>query len=336
MATENLVAAVADGDLDELTRLVDRLCSARDWETLAALRERCRRAHEQSGRQLWPAASHAEYRLALEAPGPWAAAVLVEGSGRFAPGPLPEVAASTHEWNELAPDLSPGAPAVLAAHERVLRGEDLTGAALPGPPVLDLPLQLQPWEPGYCLAEYRAHDADFPGPRPARLESVRLPAAGERLHVPAGTDALLEVVRAWVAGSAGRVDAVVVEGTVLHAIAATGASAARVGALDAGDALAWLAWAGATGGAYGRRPGAAAGRFAAWWVVAAVGGDLEDELATRPDAIGDAAARLRWYAWDRGDAATGWVVRLAIEDPATGRAWALDAHDPGGDKRAET
>ena len=171
MTPETLAAAVEAGDLDELVRLVDRLCAARDWDGLAELRDRCHRAHELSGRQLWPAAAHAEYRLALEAPGPWAATVLVDGAGRFAPGPLPEVAASTHEWGELEPHLAlpPGPPAVLTAHERVLRGEDLTAAAVPGPPVLDLPLRLQAWEPSYPLAAYRAHEADFP--RPTRRPS---------------------------------------------------------------------------------------------------------------------------------------------------------------------
>ena len=87
------------GDLDELTRHIDRLCSAGDWDGLVDLRDRCRRALER-GKQLWPAASHAEYRLALEAPGQWAGAVLVPGAGAFALGPLPEVAASTHTWAE--------------------------------------------------------------------------------------------------------------------------------------------------------------------------------------------------------------------------------------------
>ena len=57
------------GDLDELVRQVDRLGDAEDWDGLVDLRDRCRRALER-GRQLWPAASLAEYRLALDAPGP--------------------------------------------------------------------------------------------------------------------------------------------------------------------------------------------------------------------------------------------------------------------------
>ena len=47
---------------------IDRLCDARDWALLVELRDRCRKAVDR-GKQLWPAANHVEYRLALEAPG---------------------------------------------------------------------------------------------------------------------------------------------------------------------------------------------------------------------------------------------------------------------------
>jgi len=117
---DRIAEAVERGDLDELTRLIDALCEAREWDALVELRDRCARAVER-GKQLWPAAHHAEYRLALEAPAPWAGSVLVEGAGRFALGPLSEVAASTHTWAELAPHAPAGPVAALAAHERVVR-----------------------------------------------------------------------------------------------------------------------------------------------------------------------------------------------------------------------
>src|SRR5512137_2091018 len=124
---EAVAEAVGRADLDGLVRLVDGLCREGDWEGVVLLRDRSRAALER-GLQLWPAAEYAEYRLALEAPGPYAGAVVLEGAGRFALGPLWEVAASTHSWEELAPHL-PGGPArALAAHERVVRGEDLTAA----------------------------------------------------------------------------------------------------------------------------------------------------------------------------------------------------------------
>src|SRR5437870_1940030 len=136
---EELSRLIELGDLDELTRHVERLCDAGDWNGLVELRERARAAL-QRGKQLWPAASLAEYRLALEAPGPWAASVLVPGAGRFALGPLPEVAASRHPWSELAPHVPPGPLAAVTAHERVVRGEDLRADDRIDRTVLELPL----------------------------------------------------------------------------------------------------------------------------------------------------------------------------------------------------
>ena len=320
-----LPVAVERGDVDELTRLVDSLCANREWDRLVELRDRCEHAIAR-GRQLWPVAAHVEYRLALEAPGRFAAIVLVEGAGRFAPGPLPEVAASTHEWADLAPHVPPGPPAVLAAHERVVRGEDLTGQTLPGPPVLDLPLHLAGWEPEYYLAHYRHDGVDLPGPPAPALEAVHARApAPSGIRDPAA-DALLDAVRAWTEGSEGRAEAIAVRGDALAAIAGLGRDRVRMAEVSPSEALRTLAWAGASGGAHGRRPGAAAGRFAAWWAGAALTGLLE-EWPVDAATLGDALTRLRWYAWDSGGAATGWGLHLAIEDPTSGRSWAVAAID---------
>jgi Family of unknown function (DUF6183) len=325
VAADPLTIVVERGDLDELVRLVNALCARREWDRLVELRDRCKQAIAR-GRQLWPVAAHAEYRLALEAPGRFAAAVLVESAGRFAPGPLPEVAASTHEWAELAPYVPRGPAAALAAHERVVRGDDLTGEALPGPPVLDLPLRLARWEPEYCLAHYRSDGADFPGPpAPALgpLEALPPPVPGARDDA---TTALVDAVRVWTEGSEGRVEAVAVSGDARVAMAALGRDRVRAAPLDPPDAVRALAWAGASGGAHGRRPGAAAGRFAAWWAAAALTG-LVERWPVDADELGDALTGLRWYAWDSGGPATGWALRLAVEDPRSARAWAVAAVD---------
>lgn len=322
---ESLSTAVERGDVDDLVRLVDGLSASREWDRLVVLRDRCEQAVVR-GRQLWPVAAHAEYRLALEAPGRWAARMLVEGAGRFAPGPLPEVAASTHEWAELAPDAPYGAPAVLAAHERVVRGEDLTGASLPGPPVLDLPPRLAPWEPEYFLAHYRPDGVDLPGPSSPAFEPVAAPPPGRDGVQDAAADALVDAVRAWTEGSEGRAEAVAVQGDALVAIGALGRDRIRIAELASSDALRALAWAGASGGAHGRRPGAAAGRFAAWWAGAAMTGLLE-QWPVDADVLGERLTAMRWYAWDSGGPATGWQLHLAIEDGASGRAWAVAAVD---------
>src|SRR5205085_462531 len=76
----------------------------------------------------------------------------------------------------------------------------------------------------------------------------------------------------------------------------------RMAEVSPSEALRTLAWAGASGGAHARRPGAAAGRFAAWWAGAALTGLLE-EWPVDAATLGDALTRLRWYAWDSGGAA---------------------------------
>lgn len=313
------------GDVDELVRQVDRLCARRDWEGLVRLRDLCRAALER-GRQLWPVASHAEYRLALEAPGPWAGPVVEPGAGHLALGPLPEVVAATHTWAELADHLPAGPTRTLVAHERVVRGEDLRADPRLDRRVLDLPARLEPWEPSYALAEYEAHRARFPPPDLPPREEVRLPAPAARTDDPDTTAALLALTRAWTAQSNGRAEAVAVTGDALGAIAALGPPRARVARLDPPTAMAWMAWAAAGGGAHGRRRGAATGRFDAWWALAALAGLLED-WPPAPEELGEAAAELSWFAWDAWEPDTGWRFNLAVEDPADGLAWAAAATD---------
>jgi hypothetical protein len=320
------------GDLDKLTRQVERLCRLQAWDDLVDLVDRCRKALER-GKQLWPIASHIEYRLALEAPAAWAAATLEGGTGRFALGPLPEVAASSHTWAELAPHLAPSPAAAMLAHERVLRGEDLTtdrrAEALP--PILDLPLVLLPWEPSYALATYHADRLESPAPRCGAPRGPPRPppggaSPGRPADDPDAVRALTDLVGAWTAESNGRAEAVAVHGNAVAAVRAIGAPSARLARVEPAEAMALMAWAGASGGAHGRRRGAAPGRFAAWWALAALGG-LLDDWPVAPQDTEDVLAALRWYVWDAGEPETGWVLRLAVEDYDEGLAWALAAVD---------
>ena len=90
------------------------------------------------------------------------------------------------------------------------------------------------------------------------------------------------------------------------------------------SAVAWMAWAGASGGAYGRRRGTPAGRFTAWWAAAALAGlDWPPE----PSRLGEALAGLRWVLWEPSAEAAGWRLHLAVEDRAEGIAWAVAATD---------
>jgi hypothetical protein len=313
------------GDLDGLVRMIDDRCSSRDWAGLLRVRDRSRHAVA-TGRQLWPAATLAEYRLALLATPEYVAAVLDESdglSGRFTIGPLTEVAAQHHTWDELRSVLDLGPRASFVAHERVLRGERIEAPDLPA--VLDLPLELQSWEPEYPLATYTDAGAEFPMPALPDDWSETTPTRGEMLDDEVDL-AVRQLVEPWLTGSNGHADVVCVDGGVAEALGALGLRRARVVELDPATAIAWLAWAGASGGAHGRRRGAASGRFGAWWTLAALG-DLIDDWPIPPDELGALASELRWYRWDAYEPALGWNLQIAVEDPDEDVAWAILARD---------
>lgn len=324
---QQLVDAADDA---ALLRAVDGLVASRQWDALADLARRCRDAVE-LGKQLWGVATHIDYRLALEGPPEHAGSVLRPGAGRFALGPLTEVAAGAHDWASLAPHLADPASVTSVAQERVIRGEDLRGRV--GPEATELPLVLAAWEPWYALPQYRDRSAVFAAPPlPAPTTSIRsLPnAAREPVDDPGA--ALADAVSAWSAESDGTVDVACVRGDALGAIGALTSEAAVV-EVQPPEALALLQWAAASGGARGRRRGGAAGRFTTWWAAAALAGlpwpDADEgELAAFADHLGDAAAELTWLRWRPAEPESGWVLRLAVADPLDGLAWAIDAHDP--------
>ena len=320
----DIVTAIDAGDLDGLVHLVDGLCSHRDWPTVVEVRDRCRHTLEERGLQLWPAAEYAEYRLALEAPGRFAGPVVVDDAGRFALGPLWEVAASTHQWDELREWIPPGPARSLTANERVLRGEDLDGDDTVDRDLLEIPLVLASRESRYLPATYHPDRAEFPRPDPPVLAVIDLPEPGMVAIDPPAVEALIEVAARWRDQSNGTVAATVVDGSALAAIAALGHREVLAAEVDGADALALLAWAAASGGAYGRRPGGAMGRFAAWWSVAAIAGL---EWPPTAEQLDEAVAALRWWWWEPQGPHRGWSACLAVEDPERDRAWVLQAGD---------
>jgi hypothetical protein len=317
MVGRRAIEAIEASDTDELLRVIDGLCVAGDWDGLVELRARCREALER-GRQLWGIDEHARYRLALEAPGRWAGEAVSEGPSRFTLGPLAEVAASTKTWDELGPHLDEGPARQTVAAERVIRGEVGIG------PIADLPDHLLPWEPTYPTARYRRDRVETPAPPPAPLEEVELPDHPVVVEDIESETALADLVLPWTTESNGRCQVVTVEGGALAAIRALGLTRARAGDISSSEALAWMGWAGASGGAHGRRRGAAAGRYGAWWVVATLG-DLA--WPPRPAEVGDGLEGLGWLWFDDGSPGTGWRLHLAVEDPGTGLAWAVSAVD---------
>lgn len=314
--------AIESSDTDELVRIVDGHAEARSWEALVVLRTRCEEAVTR-GKQLWGIAEYIRYRLALDAPGRWAGPAVTEGPTRFTLGPLPEVAASTKTWSELDEHLAEGPQRVITAQERVLRGEDLREAGI-DQLLVELPLMQLPWEPAYSLAEYKADRVESPSPPfpPVRLGT--LDTSVVEIDDPEGCRALLGVVEHWVETSNGRAQAVCVEGSATQAVAAIGVARAGLAPVTPALALQWLAWAAATGAAHGRRRGAAAGRFAAWWVAHELAGL---DWPVEPAELGEQIAHLHWYLWSDGSPDLGWSLRVAVESPAEGVAWALAAND---------
>lgn len=321
----DLREAIELNDPDRLLRLIDDASRQDDWDGILLLRERCYGAVE-TGRQLWGVAHHAEYRLALEAPGIHAGPMVVEDPSGFALGPLEEVAASTHTWDELRDHIPAGPSKALTAHERVVRGEDLSAERSLEHQVLDIPLTLSPWEPAYAVATYHADRAEFPPPDQPLLEPVAPTPTGKAVDDPDSHEALRRLVDTWVTESNGRAQVAVVRGSAQAALAELGVREARMATITPDEAIAAMAWAGASGGAYGKRKGAAAGRFSAWWTVAALAG-LLDEWPPGPKELGRAAEAIRWFAWSDLVPSTGWDLHLAANDPHRNRSWAITATD---------
>jgi hypothetical protein len=178
------------------------------------------------------------------------------------------------------------------------------------------------------VAVYRAAGGDFPSPEPGPLETRPGAEPAAPRDDPEAVSALLHLVQAWINGSAGEAVAVAVAGDAAGAIARIRPGEVRVGAISGADAMAWMGWAAASGGAHGRRRGAATGRLDAWHALAAIAG--VDDWPVDPGALGAALRRLRWYRWEPLGGADGWALHLAVEDPGATAAWAIAAHDPGG------
>ena len=320
--TSDLIEA---GDVDGLLRRIDDLVDAGSWPDLAKLCSSCRAAVER-GKQLWPVALHGEYRLALGAPAQWAGPAVVAGHGVFGLGPLTEVAAVGHSWTELRDHLPAGPERALTAHERVVRGEVVDPDDI-DPAVIAIPTRLANWEPRYPVAEYEPHRATFPGPT-LPTPTLELTGTARASIGDEAVEALLALTAHWTDSSTGRADALMVEGDAADAVATLGLDRVAAAEVEPATALALMAWAGASGGAHGRRRGMAAGRFEAWWGLAALTG-LDEPWPPHAEDLGFAAADLRWYVWRPRLPESGWSLHLAVEDPAAGLAWALSAVDAG-------
>ncbi len=321
----DLKQLIEASDLDGLVKYADALVSSRDWDGLVAMRDLCNEATER-GKQVWGAAQFAEYRLALDAPAEYAIPVIQPGAGRFSNGPLWEVAASTHTWDELKAISDPALRALIA-HERMIRGDEVADDTIDRS-VVDAALQLADWEPEYPVAIYKSDRAEFPESDVLRAPRwVDLPETVPQVsHETAPLTALLDLVEPWLESSNGRGEGAVVAGSELEAIRAMGPRRARIQAVSLTQALASMTWTGASGGAYGRRRGTPVGRALAHWAVATLVG-LDDDWPIALDELGEAGSELSWFLWDPGEQIGGWGFHVAVSDPADGLAWAVSAVD---------
>ncbi len=301
------------GDIDGLVRTIDDLTSDRDWESLYDLRLAAKAAAS-SGRQVWPAATLAEYRLALRAPAELAARVL-DDAGRFTIGPLTEVIAQDHSFAELEPHLSAGPTQAYVAHERAIRGEVIDADIFPA---LDIPARCAAWEPTYLLPVYRDSHVEVPTPDMPHDFLTCGPSNAETHDDPEVSEAFRLLIEPWTIAES--IDWGVKTWNV-HPQRAI--NAARIAPMTSTEALTWLTWIGASGGPTGRRRGNAAGRFSTWWLLAA----LTDSLATWPPNESGSFDTLEWFWWDDGHVRQGWSIGIAVHDHRSGRSWSFDTQD---------
>ena len=327
MDRSKLIDLVEASDFDGLIRFVDAVCAAREWDGLIETKDRCLEA-EARGKQLFGIAQFVDYRLALEAPGELAAGVLMDGAGRFALGPLWEVAASTHTWTDLAPHVISPRMRALVATERSLRGDDVSAAEV-DLEVLGTPHVLCPWEPAYPVATYRSDAADFPAPDPVPLGPVP-GGEGEPLEDLDSEEALYALGRTWAEESNGSASVSAVRGNAGAAVSAL-ADDARWALVEFEVALAHMAWAGASGGAHGARRGAAVGRSTAWGAVAAL---ADVEWPPTPSELLEFGREARWHVWAPVGHAGGWGLGVAVDHGADEYAWAVWAQDAADEDEA--
>ncbi len=319
-----LTQLIEGSDLAGLIRAIDGICARREWNELITLRDRCDEAVKR-GKQLWAVAQFAEYRLALEAPAELAASVMTDGRGRFSLGPLWEVAASKHTWEDLEPYVEVPTIRALTGHERSIHGDSVDKDDI-DTTILEIPVEIQSWEPTYPTAKYASDRATFPD------DIFDIDMTWKDLAEPVGSqpddevsDALLALVQPWWEDSQGKAEVVTVDGTIEEAIRVLGPHRVRLADVSLQTAFEAMTWAGASGGGHGRRRGSPVGRAGAWWVLLELLG--YDDVPEDASSLGREAAGLRWVLWDPGDRIGGWNLHIGVEDPDDGVAWVLSAVD---------
>ena len=329
--SDDLASLIHRVDLDGLVRYVDNTCANRDWDHLIHIRNDARSAVN-TGRQLWPIATLANYRLALYAPAHLAVRSFDDTARTFMPGPLSEIISVHHTWSELEPHLPDGPDRSLVAYERALRGDNITTDETYA---LDIPLTPESWEPTYPLATYDddgAHCDPPLIPEPTQMlpppSQQDLSDAEEKIiDDDETTNAVREIFSSWTTESNGFLTVSVVEGSVHDALYAYKIEHAELVELSTAQAFALISWAGASGGAHGSRRGMATGRFSAWWLCAALTDTIDDWPLSASESA-QAFTALQWCQFQgANDDDTGWNVQLVAHDPSHNISVCMSAHD---------
>jgi hypothetical protein len=313
---------IRSADLDGLVRHVDDTCASREWDHLVRIRNEARSAVN-TGRQLWPIATLANYRLALWAPAEFAVRALDDTARTFMPGPVSEILAVHHRWEQLEPFLEHGHDRSLIAYERSLRGDEVD---ITENPLLDIPIAISDWEPRYELANYDDDGVIQTHPSITRRWHSCAVRAADALEDDTNS-AFSRMMEHWTSQSEGVAKSVVVEGEIEEAFSVLGLRYPDFAQITSGDALRWLTWAASSGGAHGKRRGVATGRSEAWWLLATFTG-LEDRWPCRPTDLGEVLQKLEYFAFRApSHPDSGWSLQLAIVDPYEGLTVALSATD---------
>lgn len=326
MAT-SLEQLVQRADLDGLVRHVDDTCAARDWDHLVEIRNQSRAAVN-TGRQLWPIATLANFRLALWAPAHFAVRALDDTARTFMPGPVAEILAVHHSWEEMSPFLDPGHDRGIFAYERALRGDIIDDDE---PEILDIPIARQPWEPLYRSATYNDSGVVDTAPHHTSLGPALTyrGIAATPIDDIDTIDAFRHMMDPWTAQSNGVARIAVVEGGVEEVLGAIGLvdNPTTLHAVSHLDAWEMMTWAASSGGAHGKRRGTATGRSDVWWMFANFVG-IAEPWPANPDECGDIAQSCDYFVFTHDKTPTdGWGLHLIIIDSHEGRSVALDAHD---------
>ncbi|GAA1257622.1 hypothetical protein GCM10009665_54930 [Kitasatospora nipponensis] len=182
--------------------------------------------------------------------------------------------------------------------------------------------------PGAPQRPATAADPADPGPPPTGVGPSGVPSSGP---LPAEASAAEQPATAALRALSGWLSARCLRGSAPQAAALLvppelrdpAAGPTIGGYLSFAAAYPALVRAGSGAGAYGRSAGAALGRLAAWRALAAMADPSGRCTVAEVDAL---VARMRCFTWCEPSDEV-WHLHLALEDPATGLAWAVSGAD---------